>query len=132
MKGDLSIYSAKLACYLNGKQIDELSAYIKGNSGNKALLDALCSDGTYIISKKLYNKIILKKLSYCGKKIEYVKMLLEMKNFNDIIIILDNPESEEEYFYLAIVYKKSNNNIKYSEMRKKIKNVELLKALNNY
>lgn len=132
LQGDKTLYDSKLACYLNNKQIDELSNYIKENSGNKALLNALCSNGPYIISNKLYNKVILKNLSHCSKKIEYVKMLLEMENFNDITIILDNPDSEEEYFYLAIVYKKLNNEIKYSEMQNKIKDIELLKALNNY
>jgi hypothetical protein len=45
---------------------------------------------------------------------------------------LDNPANEEEFFYLAIVYKKLRNKNKYNEICKKIKNVELLKALNNY
>jgi hypothetical protein len=132
LKGSKSLYSTKLTCYLNNKQVGELSTYIKSNSGNKVLLNTLCANGSYIISEKLYNKMILEKLSYCSKKIEYIKILLKMNNFNDIITILDNPANEEEFFYLAIVYKKLRNKNKYNEICKKIKNVELLKALNNY
>ena len=95
-------------------------------------MDALCSYGQYIISEEIYDKDILENLSKCSNRAEYAKILLENDRYNDIFLVLENPIKEEEFFYIALAYRKMGNNIRFNEMKKNIKNVELLKTLNNY
>lgn len=126
------LYVAKVACYLEHNQVGKLNEYIKRHKGNRSLLDALCSYGQYIISEEIYDKDILENLSKCSNRAEYAKILLENDRYNDIFLVLENPIKEEEFFYIALAYRKMGNNIRFNEMKKNIKNVELLKTLNNY
>ena len=132
LNNEKDLYEAKVSCYLGNNQVGELNEYIKRHKGSRSLLDALCSCGQYIISEKIYDLEILKNLSKCSNRAEYARMLLEKDNYDDIFVILENPIKEEDFFYIALAYKKIGNNIKFNEMKKNIKNVELLKTLNNY
>jgi hypothetical protein len=132
MAGDENLYSSKLLCFINNKEIDAMSTYLEKNRGNKTLLPTLCENGAYIITENLYNNNILNELAACKNRVSLAKLLWDMNKFKEIITILNNPITEEEYFYVAIAYKRINNNIKFNEMRNKIKNVELLRRLNNY
>ena len=127
-----NLHNNIIACYLNKREISALNNYLKKHSSEKSVQEAICSYGTYIISEKIYDKVTLNSLSKCVERIAYVKLLAEKGAFKDILYILNKPRNEEEYFYIALAYKKLGENIKFEEMKKKIKNVELLESLNNY
>ena len=132
LEGDKNLYNNIIACYLDKKETNQLNNYLKKHNNDKGISEAFCSYGKYIISEKIYDRVTLDSLSKCVIRIEFAKILAENGEYKDILSILSKPIDEEEYFYVALAYKKLGENIKFEEMKKKIKNVELLESLNNY
>ena len=115
---------SKTACYIkNGEktELERLLMPLKIDDFQNA-----CKSLEYAVSKNIYTKEILSRLSSCSNYQEIGKILFRDGKYNEIPVVIKNPKDDSDYLLLSGAYEKLGDKEKSDLYLSKIKNKDSL------